>query len=583
MRLVLSYMKPYRLAAVVALALMLVELAVELWHPILMARIINEGILERDSAQIIRLGIMMAVVALLGFAAGIVNSFYAAHVSQGLGFDLRKVLWGKVQSFPFAQFNRFPAATLITRMTSDVTQLQNLVFMGLRIMMRAPLMMVGGLIMALTINVKLGLILIVVTPLMFGLLVGMMNRGFILFRDVQEKLDRTNAVLRENLLGMRLIKALVQYGHEHKRFTRANDELADRTIRAIRLAELTVPALLFVMNISVLFILWFGSRQVIGGRADVGEIVAVVNYATRITGAFSVISFIMTGLSRAKASAGRISEVLRSEEDDAETVHAEDRRNGLGKEEGIPAAAVTFECVTFRYPDTPDAVLSNISFDVAPGEKVAILGATGSGKSSLFQLLPRLYDPESGTVRIDGWDIRAMDPERLRGQIGYVPQEAVLFTGTVRDNLLWGKEDASLEEVMGAARHAQIHDSIMRLPAQYETMLAQKGVNLSGGQKQRLSVARALIRRPRLLLLDDSTSALDMRTEAALLAALKHYSCTTLIITQKISTAMEADKILILQDGRLQDQGSHSELMAGSALYRQIIYSQFGEETADHV
>jgi len=578
MRNVFKFLRPYRLAAAAALALMLVELVVELWHPLLMAKVINEGIMTKDRDAVLLWGGVMALVALLGFVSGIVNSYLAAHVSQGFGFDIRRALFEKVQALTFAAFNRYPTATLLTRMTGDVTQLQNVVFMGLRIMMRAPLLMIGGLIMALTINVKLALVLVILTPLLFGMLVWMMNRGFKLFQAVQERLDRTNGLLRENLLGMRLIKALVRFRHERGRFEQANEDLMARTISAVRLIELTVPALLMVMNLSILFLLWFGSFEVSAGRANVGEIVAVVNYATRITGAFSVISWIVTGLARAKASAARVTEVL------AESSTGEAARGGVGRADAEPAAApsggasLAFEGVSFRYPDSPDNVLSDLTLRIEPGRTVAILGATGSGKSSLFQLIPRLYDPDAGVIRFDGQDTRTMDPERLRSQIGYVPQETVLFSGTVRSNLLWGKDDAPDGSIVLAAQHAQIHDTIMRLPDQYETMLGQKGVNLSGGQKQRLSVARALLRNPRLLLLDDSTSALDTKTEAAMLRALKQYGATTLIITQKIATAIEADSVLILEDGRLHDQGTHEELLARSLLYRRIVQSQFGEE-----
>jgi ATP-binding cassette, subfamily B, multidrug efflux pump len=593
MRHIIHFLKPYRLAAAAALALMLVELVVELWHPLLMAKVINEGIMSKDKDAILLWGAVMAVVALFGFISGIVNSYLAAHVSQGFGFDIRNALFEKVQALTFAAFNRYPAATLLTRMTGDVTQLQNVVFMGLRIMMRAPLLMIGGLVMALTINVKLAMVLVILTPLLFGMLVWMMRRGFALFQAVQERLDRTNGLLRENLLGMRLIKALVRGRHERERFERANEDLMTRTISAIRLIELTVPALLMVMNLSILFLLWFGSVEVTAGRANVGEIVAVVNYATRIIGAFSVISWIVTGLSRAKASAVRVSEVLE-ESSTGEAARAgvlgepaEGAETAVSSESSASAesahaanfgAAISFEHVSFRYPDSPDKVLIDLTVSIRPGQTAAILGATGSGKSSLFQLIPRLYDPEEGIIRIDGQDIRGMDPVRLRSQIGYVPQETVLFSGTVRSNLLWGKEDAPDSSIVIAAQNAQIHETIMRLPEQYETVLGQKGVNLSGGQKQRLSVARALLRSPRLLLLDDSTSALDTMTEAAMLRALKQYGATTLIITQKIATAMEADTVLLLEEGRLHDQGTHAELLARSLLYRRIVQSQFGEE-----
>lgn len=574
---VLSFLKPYRRAMSVAIVLMLVELTVELWHPLMMAKIINEGISHRDMDAVLKWGGLMIGLSLLGFVSGIINSFFASHVSQNFGFDLRQHLFEKIQSFSYANFNRFSTATLITRVTSDVTMMQNVVFMGLRIMLRAPLLMIGGLIMALAVNVKLALILAVITPLLFGFLIWMMKKGFTLFRSVQERLDQTNGVLRENLLGMRLIKAFVRHTYEIKRFVKVNEALKERTTSALRLMELTFPLLLLAMNLSLLFILWYGSKEVGTGEVNVGDIVAVVNYATRITVAYSAISMILMNLSRARASAGRISDVFKvqvdvSDKDDADA--------SLRLTEG----KVVFERVSFQYPGTKPAspVLQSISFTVNPGETVAILGATGSGKSSLFQLIPRLYDVNEGRILLDDTDILSMKLEVLRGQVGMVPQEALLFSGTIQENIQWGKESATPEEVMEAAKSAQIHDTIMKFPQQYETVLGQKGVNLSGGQKQRLSIARALVRKPKILLLDDSTSALDVRTEAKLLAALNAYPCTTLIITQKISTALQANSIILLEDGKLLAQGNHDELYERSPLYRQIVQSQFGEEAIRH-
>ncbi|CEH28584.1 ABC transporter ATP-binding protein [Aneurinibacillus migulanus] len=572
---VLPFLRPYRKPIIIAVLLMLVELTVELWHPLLMAKIINEGINQQNLSVVLRWGTLMLVLALLGFICGIINSFYAAYVSQNFGFDIRKSLFEKVQSFSFANFNQFPTSTLITRVTSDVTQMQNVVFMSLRIMMRAPLLIIGGMVMALAVNVKLALILVVLIPFLLWFLVRMMNRGVMLFRSVQERLDHVNGILRENLLGIRLIKAFVHYCHESNRFTGANKELMDRTVTALRLVEFIIPLLLLIMNVSVLFILWFGSLEVNTKSGNVGEVVAVINYATRITGALSVVSMIVMQFSRAKASAQRISDVFEAKADISDTGCANaDLR--------ITAGKVKLENVSFQYPGISLPALQSISFTVHAGETVAILGATGSGKSTLFQLISRLYDVSGGSICIDGTDIRAMKLDVLRKQIGFVPQEALLFTGTVKDNILWGKEEASMEEIIEAAQCAQMHETIMKLPHQYDTMLGQKGVNLSGGQKQRLSIARALIRKPKILLLDDSTSALDAKTEAKFLASLNAYSCTTMIITQKISTAMQADTIILLQDGKLLAQGNHESLLHHSLLYQQIVQSQFGRESVPH-
>jgi ATP-binding cassette subfamily B protein len=599
MRLIFSFLRNYRKSIVIALLLMLMELIVELWHPLLMADIINKGVAARDMGVVLRLGSLMVGISLIGFAAGIINSFYASEISQGVGYRMRESLFAHIERVSYAAFKRFPTSTLITRITSDVTQVQNIVFMGLRVMLRAPLMMIGGLTMALIINVKVALALVVVTPILVISMIIVMRKGFVFFGRVQQWLDRTNSVMRENLGGMRWIRVLVRSQHEVDRFTEASGELKKKTVTAMRWMELTIPLLLLVMNISVLFILWFGSIQVSEDGVPVGDIVAIVNYATRITGAFSMLSWILSSISRAKASTVRISEVLeveggsdrhvavsgfgsageaaRSLADDFDGgVERTEDATGQKREHGA-AARLEFRGVSFRYPDSVIPVLSDISFVVESGETVAVLGATGSGKSSLLQLIPRLYEPDAGAILFDGMDIADMDATELREQIGYVPQEVKLFTGTVTENLLWGKAEASEEESIEAARNAQIHQSIMKLPEQYETVLGQNGVNLSGGQKQRVSIARALIRKPRLLILDDSTSALDLLTEARLLAALDDYRCTTFIITQKIATAMAADHILIIEDGSLIARGTHDSLMQESELYRQIVSSQFGE------
>lgn len=569
---VLAFLKPYRIAVAIALSLMLTELAVELIQPLLMAKIIDEGILQNDLQEILKWGGIMLAASFAAFAAGVINSFYAAHVSQSFGFDVRKSLYDKVQSFSFANFNLFPTSSLITRMTNDITQLQNTVFMSLRIMMRAPLLIIGGLIMAFVVDVKLALILSAVAPFLFLFLFWVMGKGGALFKAVQEKLDSVNSVMQENLTGIRLIKAFVRRNHEVKRFTRTNEDLRDGTVKALRLMEVTMPVLLFIMNLSILGVLWFGSIQVNAGDVKVGEVVAIVNYATRITAAFSIFSWIIMAFSRARASANRVTEVLDTEVDLTDRQESHDRK-GLTVSRG----EIHFKDVSFKYPGTSEKVLDRISFIIHPGETVAIMGATGSGKTSLFQLIPRLYDVTGGRVEIDGRDVRELKMENLRRKIGFVPQEALLFTGSVKENISWGKEDAAMEEITEAAVNAQIHETIMKLPQGYETRVGQKGVNLSGGQKQRLSIARALVRKPKILLLDDSTSALDMKTEAKLLNSLKQYTCTTMIITQKISTAMEADRILLLEDGVLLAEGDHETLRKTSGLYKRIFQSQSGE------
>ncbi|MBM7692830.1 ATP-binding cassette subfamily B protein [Peribacillus deserti] len=575
MRIMFKFLKSYRASASVALVFMLVELFVELWQPLIIAKIIDEGIMNSDIPFIFKWGAVMLGISLFAFFGGIINSFFAAHVSQSFAFDIRNSLYEKIQSFTYANFTRFPTSSLITRMTNDVTQLQNTVFMGLRIMMRAPLLILGSTIMAFTVNAKLALILTAVIPFLTLFLAWIMKKGGSLFQSVQVKLDGVNSVMRENLTGIRLIKAFLRRNYEGKRFSRANLTLKDETVYALRVMETVNPFLLFFMNICVLVILWLGSELVPTNGAEIGEVVAIVNYAARITSAFSPLSFIIAAFSRARASAGRMAEVFETanEMEDAEgSIHS--NREICGD--------VEFMGVYFEYPDTDRPILQDLSFRVKAGETIAILGATGSGKSTLFQLIPRLYGTTDGNILIDGHDIRSYKQESLRKQIGFVPQEALLFTGTVKENIAWGKQDASLEEIIKAAKAAQIHQTIMKLPKQYEAVLGQKGVNLSGGQKQRLSIARALVRNPKILMLDDSTSALDLKTEAILLKSLKEYKCTTLVITQKISTAAEADSILLLEDGRLLTEGSHDSLLKNSQLYRQIFESQFGEEELEH-
>ncbi|MGM0806547.1 MAG: ABC transporter ATP-binding protein [Bacillota bacterium] len=573
---VFSYLKAYRVAIGVALFLTLTELGVELLQPLIMAKIIDDGILKSDLSVIKYWGAVMFGLALVAFAAGIANSFFSAHVSQNYGFDIRRRVFEKVQSFSFVNFNKFPASSLITRMTNDVTQLQNTVFMSLRIMLRAPLLLAGGVIMSLIVNWKLALVLVVILPFLLFFLKWVLQTAGSMFRDVQDKLDGVNRVMRENLMGMRLIKAFLRRDFEKNRFEQASGELKEKTVFSLRLIEVSIPVLLFVMNIGILFILWFGSRQVSMGSIEVGEVVAIVNYSFRISSVLTIISFIIMAFSRAKASAQRIGEVLDTEID---LVESQDTDHSLK----IGNGAVEFKKVSFHYPGSDVPVLRDLSFSVKPGETLAILGSTGSGKTSLFQLVPRLYDVTEGEVLVDGKNVMNYPIETLRKGIGVVPQEAVLFTGSISENIGWGKEGATTDEIISAAVDAQIHETVEKLPNQYDTRVGQRGVNLSGGQKQRLSIARALVRKPKILMLDDSTSALDLKTEGKLLKALRTYSCTTFIITQKISTAMEADHILLLDDGAVSAWGTHEELLNTSPLYVKIVQSQFGEEDFQHV
>ncbi|MBY9081532.1 ABC transporter ATP-binding protein [Paenibacillus sp. HN-1] len=584
MSILFKFLKPYRTAAILALVMMLIELSVELSQPYLISKIIDNGIRRHDLSVVWTWGGFLVLSAIVAFSAGILSSFFASHASQGFGFDMRDRLYEKVQSFTYAAFNRFAASTLITRLTGDVSQLQDAVFTGLRFMSRIPLVVLGSVVMGLVVQWRLGLVLTVTVPVMIVLLILLMRRSSRMFRTVQNKLDSVNGVVQENLTGIRLIRVFVRMGYEVTRFAEYSRNLMRSTISALRLTETAMPFVLLLMNGGILVLLWFGRIEIAHGNATLGQTVAVINYTLRAVGGLSALSGIVAAFSRMRASALRVGEVL-----DAPGVEDTRRSERATSENGVNNAdmenppqpirgAVSFEHVSFRYPDSDIAVLADISFKAEPGEVVAIMGATGSGKTSLVSLIARLYEQTEGVIRVDGRDTRELNLADLRGAIGYVPQEVLLFSGTVQDNIAWGNQKATPSEIEAAARAAQIHDTIMSLPDGYDALLGQRGVNLSGGQKQRLSIARALVRRPSILILDDSTSALDAVTEGRLLAELQELSCTTFIITQKIASTAAADLILLLDEGRLLAAGTHEQLLAGSGLYRSICESQGGKE-----
>ncbi|AIQ75593.1 MULTISPECIES: ABC transporter ATP-binding protein [Paenibacillus] len=573
MALIFSFLKKYKVAAIAALVMMLIELTVELSQPLIISKIIDLGIREKDTSVVWLWGSILIGSAVVAFTAGVLSSFFAAHASQSFAFDLRDKLYEKVQSFTYEVFNRFATSSLITRLTGDVSQLQDTIFMSLRFMTRVPLVVVGSVIMALVVHVKLGLLLTVALPLLIFFLYWIMRKASLLFRTVQQRLDGVNGVIQENLTGIRLIRVFVRMGYEIERFTVFSGNLMRSTVSALRLTETTMPFVMLIVNAAILAILWFGRIAISNGDATLGQTVAVINYSLRTIGALSAISGLVVTFSRARASSQRVSEVMEA----GAGVHEG------GTLQGEPIQGhVKFEGVCFKYPNSDISVLEDIHFEVAAGERVAIMGATGSGKSSLVSLIPRLYEETDGTIWIDGEKSADIDIFRLRRSIGYVPQELQLFSGSIRNNIAWGNEHATLEQIQQAAAAAQIHETVKGLPDGYDTMLGQRGVNLSGGQKQRLTIARALVRKPAMLILDDSTSALDAVTEGLLLEALKDISCTTFLITQKISSTASADLILLLDEGRLIGKGSHKELMASSELYRKIYESQV-EEAKQHV
>lgn len=567
MKTVFSYVKPYKWPIAVAIFLMLTELAVELVQPLLIAKIIDDGILKQDQSVIWLWGSVMMGMAFLAFLSGATNSYFASHAAQSFAFDLRSALFKQVQQFTMATFTRFPSSGLITRLTSDVTMVQNVLFMSLRIMLRAPLLVLGSLVMAFIVNAYLAMFLVVAVPFLIIFLYIMVRKGVTYFARVQVSLDRVNRVLQENLQAVRLIKAYLRGKYESSRFEQVSGLLKMDTVKALRMMEIILPLLLFVMNVSLLAVLWFGADRIQTNDAQIGELVAIVNYAMRMTGAFSMFAFIIMAVARAKASAERMEEVLLVNE-------GLERNEQTGEMRKLANGEITFKNVSFNYQNTKEPVLKDISFSVKSGEKLAIMGATGSGKSTLLQLITRFFDVTSGSVEIDGKDVKDWSLDQLRQTIGLVPQQSLLFSGSIYQNLAWGKIEASIEELEQAAKQAQIHTSVEQFTRGYETRVGQKGVNLSGGQKQRLSIARALVRKPEILLLDDSTSALDVKTETALWEALEKEDATMLVVTQKIRTAKGADYILLLDNGRISGYGTHEELLRSSKLYREIAESQ---------
>lgn len=564
MKTVFSYAKPYKWFAVIAIALMLFELFVELIQPLIMAKIIDEGVVVKDITTVYQWAVILLVLTLVTFIAGVVNSYFSAHVAQSFAFDLRSALFAKIQSFTMATYIKYPSSALITRLTNDVGNVQQVLFMLLRIMLRAPLAIIGSFIMAFYVNAKLASILLIGTPLVAIFLVLMVTKGIKLFSKVQKSLDGVNRKLQENLQAIRLVKAYMRGDYETQRFAKIAERLKIDSVKAMRTMEYIMPVLLFIMNVSMLGVIWFGASFVGTGDIKLGEAVAVINYTMRITMIFSMFVFIIILFARAKASAERMEEILLVDEG----------IEIIGEPGDLPQGDIVFTNVSFRYSEQTAYVLKDITFTLKEGEKLAILGATGSGKSTLLQLLLRFYTPTQGTITIGGQNIADVDVATLRSSLGYVPQQSVLFSGSIEANILWGKEDALAEEAQRAASQAQIHTSIESFEDGYATIVGQKGVNLSGGQKQRLSIARALMRKAPILVLDDSTSALDVKTEQALWQALDNEAATMLVVTQKIQTARGANKVALLHEGELVAFGTHEALLATSALYQQIAASQ---------
>jgi ATP-binding cassette subfamily B multidrug efflux pump len=572
-----KFLKPYETWAILAPLLMVLEVAMDLMQPRMIERIVDQGIAQMDMAVVTRTGLLMIGLALIGAVGGVGCTVFTMLAAQGFGADLRGALFRKVQALSFGNLDRLETGQLITRLTNDVTQVQELVSMMLRIMVRAPLMLVGSLILAILTSPRLALLLIVLGPAALAVLVWAINRAYPLFGEVQRRLDGLNTVMQENLAGVRVVKAFVRGAHETGRFRAANERLMDQTVHAARTVAVAAPATTLALNLGVVSAIWFGGLRVTAGGMQVGELIAFVNYLMRTLMSLAFVSMLVMRAARAQASAERIHEVLGSQPD------VQDRPEA--RRAFAPQGRVAFEDVTFSYSgDGRDPVLKGIDFVAEPGQTVAVLGATGSGKSSLVHLIPRFYDVTGGRVTIDGVDVRDVDEATLRRNVGVALQEAVLFSGTIRDNIRYGRPEASDEEVVAAAKAAQAHGFITRFPDGYDTELGQRGVNLSGGQKQRIAIARALLVQPAVLILDDSTSAVDVETEAKIQDALEalmrgrasENTGTVFVIAQRISTVLTADRILVLDDGRIAAQGTHRELLASSPIYREIYQSQLG-------
>lgn len=568
MKTVYRYAWAYKWPMLIAFSLTLIELFIELAQPLFIGKIIDDGIIAQDGDAIIYWGLIMAAATFVAFLSGIANSFFAAHAAQGFAYDLRQATYKHLQKMTLATFLTFPTASVMTRLTNDVNIVQRVLFMGLRIMSRAPLVVIGSIIMAFFVNWKLAIIFLIGTPLLLIFLSYMVKTGGPLFGQVQRQLDGVNRTVRENLQAIRLVKASARETYEAKRFGKVADDLKERTMKALRTMEWTMPILLLMMNVMIIAIVWVGSFYVNLGTAQVGEVVSVMNYALRMTGSFSMFSFLIVLFSRAKASSERIEEILVAPTA-PEQKHVQ--------QDAAPGEWV-FHDVSFAYENQEKEALQQLSLRIRPGEKLAILGETGSGKSTLVQLMLRLFEPTQGHITYGGVPLEEWPVERLRQSIGYVPQQAELVSGTIADNLRWGKKDATEEEMYEALRRAQMFESIERLPKKLDTLIGQQGVNFSGGQKQRLSIARALLRTPDVLILDDSTSALDVKTEQALFQALEPLQMTLIVITQKVSTASRADRIVVLHEGTIDGVGTNEELRKTSDVYKTIVASQEGEE-----
>lgn len=567
-----SYILPYKSAFILGPLMMVTEVLGEILLPKFMSMIINHGVAQKDGGYILKMGLVMAITSFLMAAGGILGAYFAAKASISFTSDLRRDLFARVQQFSFKNIDTFSTGSLVTRLTNDIQQVQNLIMMGLRMMLRAPGMFLGALVMAFWMNAELAAVILVVIPLLTAAIVWILRTAYPRFTAMQKALDTLNSGIQEVLTNVRVVKSFVREDYEEKRFADTNRELKEAGLRALKIVIATMPVMMFAMNVTTLAVVWFGGNLIIGGRMAVGDLTAFTTYIVQILMSLMMLSMVFLQSSRAMASIRRINEVLD------EPIDLSDE-NASQKDRKVEKGRVEFKDVSFSYREGGEPVLSHISLTAEPGETIGILGATGSGKTSLVQLIPRLYDVTEGSVRVDGIDVREYSLKNLRDGVGMVLQKNVLFSGTIEENLRWGDETATEEEVRRAAVYAQADSFVNSFAEGYKTEMGQGGVNVSGGQKQRLCIARALLKKPKILILDDSTSAVDTATEAAIRTAFREdlKDTTKFIIAQRLSSLEYADRILVLEDGRMIGEGTQEKLLASCEAYREIYETQYGK------
>ena len=567
----MRYLRPYKISIAVVLFLIMVQSFSELYLPTLMADIVDTGVMNQDIPFIWKIGGVMLLVAALGTICSIGVSYYSAKVSMSFGKELRYKVFSHVENFSLQEFDQIGTSSLITRTTNDITQVQQVVNMILRMMVAAPIMAIGGILMAYSQDPNLSKIFLVAIPILFMIILLVVWKGIPLFKLVQVRLDHVNRVLRENLTGVRVIRSFNRIDHEKKRFQHANAELTDTSIKVNKIMATLMPALMLIMNYTVISIIWFGAVRIDDGDMQVGGLMAFIQYAMLIMFSMIMLSMMFVMIPRASASATRIYDVLQMKPTMKETTNSiTTHKKGY----------IEFQNVTFSYPGAEVPALKDLSFQVKPGETTAIIGGTGTGKTTLLKLIPRFYEVDSGMILVDGVNIKDMTLENLREKIGIVPQKAVLFTGSVKENICFGTEDATTEDILHVATIAQANDFVLNMQEGFESTISQGGSNLSGGQKQRLAIARALLRKPEIYLFDDSFSALDYKTDAKLRAALKEETThsAVLIVAQRVATVMDADCIIVLDEGHVAGMGTHQELIRTCGVYQEIVSSQLSEE-----